>query len=93
MYNIIGKLMQEDTKRILTPLGRQQAELTGKRLGKLIRGVNEQFGPCRVKVIRVSNLARAKETADIIYENMGASDMNGEVLVRADPDPCLNEGR
>ncbi|KAL3768779.1 hypothetical protein ACHAWU_006880 [Discostella pseudostelligera] len=84
---------KEDDKRILTPLGRQQAELTGKRLGKLIRGVNEQFGPCRVKVIRVSNLARAKETADIIYENMGASDMNGEVLVRADPDPCLNEGR
>ena len=86
-------MMQEDEKRILTPLGRQQAELTGKRLGKLIRGVNEQFGPCRVKIIRVSNLARAKETADIIYENMDVSDVKSEVLVRADPDPLLNEGR
>lgn len=85
--------MQEDEKRILTPLGRQQAVLTGKRLGTLIRGVNEQFGPCRVKVIRVSNLARAKETADIIYANMDVCDMKGEVLVRADPDPLLNEGR
>ncbi len=56
--------------------------------------MNEQFGPCRIKVIRVSNLARAKETADIIYENMDVSDnMKGEVLVRADPDPFLNEGR
>ena len=85
--------MQEDEKRILTPIGRQQAELTGKRLGKLIRGVNEQFGPCRVKVIRVSNLARARETADIIYENMDVSDVKGEIPVRAYPDPLLNEGR
>ena len=44
------------SRRLLTPLGRKQAELTGQRLGKLIRGVNEQLGPCRVKVIRVSNL-------------------------------------
>jgi hypothetical protein len=44
------------SRRLLTPLGRKQAELTGQRLGKLIRGVSEQLGPCRVKVIRVSNL-------------------------------------
>jgi hypothetical protein len=32
--------------------------------------VNEQFGPCRVKVIRVSDLTRVKETADIIYDSI-----------------------
>jgi serine/threonine-protein phosphatase PGAM5 len=86
---------QEDSKRLLTPLGRKQAELTGRRLGGLVRGINEEFGPCRVRVIRVSDLARAKETADIIYESMdmGSSFGGGEVVGRAEPDPLLNEGR
>mmetsp|Transcript_25396 Transcript_25396/g.53108 ORF Transcript_25396/g.53108 Transcript_25396/m.53108 type:complete len:468 (+) Transcript_25396:63-1466(+) len=84
----------EDSKRLLTPLGRKQAELTGVRLGKLIRGVNEEFGPCRVKVVRVSDLARAKETADIIYDNMGVdNDFDGEAIEKGEPDPLLNEGR
>jgi len=85
--------VQEDSKRLLTPLGRKQAELTGKRLGKLIRGVNEEFGPCRVKVVRVSDLARAKETADIIYDNMDVDNFDGEVVEKGEPDPLLNEGR
>ena len=38
---------KEDSMRLLTPLGRDQAALTGKRLGKLIRGVNEEFGPLK----------------------------------------------
>ncbi|KAL9188276.1 hypothetical protein ACHAXT_006654 [Thalassiosira profunda] len=84
---------KEDAKRLLTPLGRKQAELTGKRLGKLIRGVNEEFGPCRVKVVRVSDLARAKETADLIYDNMDLGDFDGEMVEKAEPDPDLNEGR
>ncbi|KAL7545382.1 hypothetical protein ACHAWF_008732 [Thalassiosira exigua] len=84
---------KEDSKRLLTPLGRRQAELTGKRLGKLIRGVGREFGPCRVKVVRVSDLARAKETADIIYDNMDLDDFSGEIVDRAEPDPLLNEGR
>lgn len=67
--------------------------MTGNRLGELIRGVNENFGPCRVKVVHVSNLARAKETADIIYGNMGLDNFEGEAIERADPDPLLNEGR
>jgi len=42
----------------------------------------------------VSNLARAKETAGIIYENMGLEDLEGgDAVVLADPDPLLNEGR
>jgi len=77
----------------LTPLGREQAALTGKRLGQLIRGVNEEFGPCKVKVLRVSDLARAKETADIIYDNMELDKSDGEMVEKADPDPLLNEGR
>mmetsp|Transcript_27488 Transcript_27488/g.56493 ORF Transcript_27488/g.56493 Transcript_27488/m.56493 type:complete len:481 (-) Transcript_27488:109-1551(-) len=84
---------KEDSKRILTPLGRKQAELTGKRLGEFIRGVNEEFGPCRVKVVRVSDLARAKETADIIYENMDLENFDGDTIHRSQPDPLLNEGR
>lgn len=83
----------EDSKRLLTPLGRKQAELTGERLGKLIRGVNEEFGPCRVKVVRVSDLARAKETADLIYDNMNLEEFDGEAVERAEPDHLLNEGR
>ena len=67
--------------------------MTGKRLAKLIRGVNDEFGPCRVKVIRVSDLARAKETADIIYDNLDLESFEGEVIERSEPDPLLNEGR
>lgn len=85
---------KEDEKRLLTPLGREQAALTGKRLGQLLRGVNEEFGPCRVKVVRVSNLARAKETADIIYDNMDLDTYNGhDAVEKAEPEPLFNEGR
>ncbi len=78
---------REDEKRILTPLGRKQAELTGKRLAEMLAGIDEQFGPCNVKTIRVSNMARAKETADIIAKELP------DYIVRAEPDPMLNEGR
>mmetsp|Transcript_23465 Transcript_23465/g.34783 ORF Transcript_23465/g.34783 Transcript_23465/m.34783 type:complete len:398 (+) Transcript_23465:89-1282(+) len=78
---------REDEKRILTPLGREQAKLTGKRLAEMIAGIDQQFGPCGVKTIRVSNLARAKETADIIARELPDS------VVKAEPDPILNEGR
>ena len=84
---------KEDSRRLLTPLGRRQAELTGRRLGEMIRGAGEEFGPCRVRVVRVSDLARAKETAGIIYENMGLEDLEGGAVELAEPDPLLNEGR
>ena len=85
--------MQEDSKRLLTPLGREQAARTGKRLGELVRGANKEFGPCRVKVVRVSDLARAKETADIICDNMELDALDGDAVERVAPDPLLNEGR
>ena len=59
----------------------------------MIRGINEEFGPCRVKVVRVSDLARAKETADIIYDNMDVNNYDGDAVERSEPDPLLNEGR
>ena len=76
----------EDEKRILTPLGREQADATGERIAEMVKGIDEEFGPCKVKVVRVSNLARAKETANLICQHLPD-------VERADPDPLLNEGR
>lgn len=53
---------QDDDKRILTETGRQQADYTGNRLKEMLDGANEKFGPCSIKVVRVSNMARAKES-------------------------------
>jgi len=76
-----------DENRILTPLGRQQADYTGRRLKEMIEGVEGTgFTGCNVKVVRVSNMARAKETADIIASHLPGAE-------RAEPDPDLNEGR
>jgi serine/threonine-protein phosphatase PGAM5 len=79
---------KEDEKRTLTELGKKQADLTGKRIAEMIRGAeNESFGrPCHVKVLRVSDLLRAKETADIIAKHLPG-------VERAEPDALLNEGR
>jgi serine/threonine-protein phosphatase PGAM5 len=101
---------KEDEKRILTSLGREQADLTGKRIAEMIRGEMQRHdatttttntttsttgddggdcrrSPCRVKILRVSNLARAKETADIIARHLDESVEIGS------PDPLLNEAR
>ena len=77
---------KEDEKRLLTPLGREQADYTGKRLKEMLEGFNEEFGPCKIKVVRVSNMARAKETADIIMSHLPGVEY-------ASPDEDLNEGR
>ena len=77
---------EDDAKRILTETGRKQANYTGKRLREMLEGASEKFGPCDIKVVRVSNMARAKETADII-----ASHLPG--VERPLPDADLNEGR
>lgn len=85
-YNMTYK---EDEKRILTPLGREQAELTGVRLAEMIRGIDPHFEPCNVKVVRTSGMARAKETLDIILTKL-PQDCSIEI---AEPDTLLNEGR
>lgn len=70
--------------------------MTGKRLARMIAGVDGKFGPCNVIKIRVSNLTRAKETADIIARQLPPlikNDSNGIYLLDdIEPDPDLNEG-
>ena len=71
----------------MTKLGREQAHETGKRLAEMVQGVEgDKNSPCNIKVVRVSNLARAKETADIIASYLPDAQM-------AQPDENLNEGR
>ncbi len=77
---------KEDSKRRLTPLGREQAHLTGERLAEMIKGIDDRFEACDVKEIRVSDMTRAKETASIIAEHLPKN------IVRVKPDPLLNEG-
>lgn len=79
---------KEDAQRKLTDMGRLQAEYTGRRLREMIQGVQgTDFTPCKVKVVRVSNMARAKETASIIMSQLPDS------VKMDEPDPDLNEGR
>lgn len=80
---------KDDRRRVLTPLGRHQAELTGQRLAVMLRGglgmIDPGFaGPCNIKAIHVSDMTRAKETAQII-----ASHLPG--VQQMPPDPLLNE--
>ena len=78
---------KDDSQRKLTPLGRQQADLTGRRLRELVEAAGEDgFTAINLKVLRVSDMARAKETADIIAQHLPN-------VHRSDPDPDLNEGR
>lgn len=75
-----------DELRKLTPLGKEQAALTGKRLAEMIAGAQEDFGPCNIRHLRVSNMTRAKETADIIASYLPTVQFH-------EPDQQLNEGR
>lgn len=76
---------EKDGMKKLTELGRKQAHLTGIRLAEMIKGFNDDTS-INVKALHVSNLTRAKETADIIAEYISG-------IARTDPDPLLNEGR
>jgi serine/threonine-protein phosphatase PGAM5 len=83
---------REDELRLLTPLGRRQAELTGARLAHMIGSDKESHNGCvKVKVVHVSDMARAKETADIIVDAI--KQKTGIDLPRTEPNPDLNEGR
>ena len=84
---------EEDIYRTLTPLGRRQAIQTGIRLTKIAKGsMNFETckfnGQCSVKAIHVSNMVRAKETAQLIAQQF--QDQDQKVFVQK-PDPLLNE--
>ena len=64
---------RQDDARVLTPLGEKQAHVTGQRIAQLIQHIessthvsqdHQQQG--KMVAIRVSNLTRAKQTANII---------------------------
>ncbi|XP_060893316.1 serine/threonine-protein phosphatase PGAM5, mitochondrial isoform X2 [Labrus bergylta] len=73
-YNLSGS---NDKERILTPLGREQAELTGQRLAAL---------GLKYDVLVHSSMARATETANIISKHLTGP---GVELLRCD---LLREG-
>jgi serine/threonine-protein phosphatase PGAM5 len=76
----------DDRKRCLTPLGRRQAHLTGRRMVSLLQQIEDNeyatLGP-----IYTSDMLRAKQTASIMAQAMSSS-----TVLLANPDPDLNEG-
>uniref|UniRef100_A0A3B4TAB9 Serine/threonine-protein phosphatase PGAM5, mitochondrial n=2 Tax=Seriola dumerili TaxID=41447 RepID=A0A3B4TAB9_SERDU len=69
-YNLSGN---SDKERILTPLGREQAELTGQRLAAL---------GLKYDVLIHSSMARATETAHIISKHLPGVDLVSCDLLR-----------
>ncbi|KAM7416384.1 hypothetical protein PAMA_018448 [Pampus argenteus] len=69
-YNLSGN---SDKERILTPLGREQAELTGQRLAAL---------GLKYDVLIHSSMARATETANIISKYLPGVDLLSCDLLR-----------
>jgi len=76
----------DDSLQILTPLGRQQAEATGKRIAEFLASPNPA-APARFVRVHCSTMARARETADII-----AAQLPEGGFERLEADPLLVEG-
>lgn len=94
---------KEDHKKTLTPLGQRQAKKTGDRIVKIIKHNNSQsrHQQSPVKLFAVSDLTRAKQTADIIHKELETMHAEHDAehpdepwvgLCRSEPDPLLNEG-
>jgi serine/threonine-protein phosphatase PGAM5 len=90
----------DDKNRTLTELGQRQAKFTGQRLVSLMNvnpsisldasATTSQYSePCPIKTIHVSDMTRAKETANIILDELHHE---GYEVVVSKPDPLLNEG-
>lgn len=75
-YNLKGAT---DSEKILTSLGREQAELTGKRLEEL--GLN-------VERIFESTMTRAKETSSIIQKSLQGVEVSQTDLLREGAPIC-----
>ena len=81
-----GEYLRLDARRVLTPLGREQAVVTGDRLAALLRPALTASGREGDVRIHVSTLTRAKETADLISSRLPSH------VVRMPPDANLCEG-
>ncbi|OEU10981.1 putative phosphoglycerate mutase [Fragilariopsis cylindrus CCMP1102] len=80
--------LQHDEQRVLTHKGREQAKKTGEWLAEIIRKNNISTSTCKVKLLSCSTMKRAKQTANIIYNEIDAMyDKHNE-----EPDPMLMEG-
>mmetsp|Transcript_80367 Transcript_80367/g.222301 ORF Transcript_80367/g.222301 Transcript_80367/m.222301 type:complete len:400 (+) Transcript_80367:95-1294(+) len=78
--------LEVDAKRVLTSLGRRQAQLTGDRLAQLLKPALTTPGREADVRIHVSTATRAKETAEVIASRLPAH------VRRMPPDPNLSEG-
>ncbi|XP_073484650.1 serine/threonine-protein phosphatase PGAM5, mitochondrial-like [Aquarana catesbeiana] len=73
-YNMAG---ETDPEKLLTPLGREQANLTGQRLADL---------GYTYKEITYSTLQRAKETSEIIGQHLrGVTQTGSDLLIEGHP--------
>lgn len=80
------RILELDSARKLTKLGRQQAERAGDRLAEMLKpALTTQGREAHVR-IHVSTLTRAKETAEIIASRLPAH------VPRLPPDANLAEG-
>jgi len=84
-----GQYELDDKAHGLTPLGKEQARITGDKLKHMMEvEQKDHYGTIKVKFSSVSssNLLRARQTAEIIHSVLG-----GDVVLE-EPDAKLEEG-
>ena len=72
-----------DAERMLTPLGRKQAEMTGRRINEMLAA--GKLAP--IKCVYYSTMQRATETSNIILEQLTAQEN-----IRREPCSMIREG-
>jgi len=89
-YNLDGV---NDSERTLTELGRQQADMTGKRIAELYNYLysrSDENGnriPMKMRLVK-STMTRATETADIILKHLpGVEDVSCDLVREGAPIP------